>query len=304
MNVDAPRRLLQFAVRDALTTSRQSNSATEPTLKRLRSVVSTSTGDSSLVDPPRRIQSVARVPTSMATVMKAVAEAAEDVTRVKSSGSVFDRLGRGLNVSETSGPLASFREVATEDVDYEDSIQIHERTQSTYLQRSQYSGQYAGNTMLESETGLPSDSVSDNEGFDDVNVMGRRVADVSLTGTSGGNKGENSLMVQYSVAKNAEDLRRKSMNKDQGQPTAAANNSHKIVNISVNVNTWKPPHYQEPREGAELDDWKSVQEIEAGTPNSDLRLMKENSNPVPVSNGNVRCPDANMIHVLSFCYFF
>lgn len=288
MNIDAPRRLLQFAVRDALTltTSRQSNSATEPTLKRLRSVVSTSTGDSSLVDPPRRIQSVARVPNSMATVMKAVAEAAEDVTRVKSSGSVFDRLGRGMDVSETSGPLASFREAATEDVDYEDSIQIHERTQSTYLQRSQYSGQYVTNTMLESETGLPSDSVSDNEGFDDVNVMGRRVADVSLTGTSGGNKGD--------------DLRRRSMNKDHGQPTAAANNSHKIVNISVNVNTWKPPHYQEPIEGAELDDWKSVQDIEAGTPNSDLRLMKENSNPVPVSNGNVRCPDANIIHILSF----
>lgn len=300
MNIDAPRRLLQFAVRDALTTSRQSNSATEPTLKRLRSVVSTSTGDSSLVEPPRRILSVARVPNSMATVMKAVAEAAEDVTRVKSSGSVFDRLGRGMDVSETSGPLASFREAATEDVDYEDSIQIHERTQSTYLQRSQYSGQYVGNSMLESETGLPSDSVSDNEGFDDVNVMGRRVADVSLTGTSGGNKGDNSLMVQYSVAKNADDLRRKSMNKDQGQPTAAANNSHKIVNISVNGNNWKPPHYQEPREGAELDDWTSLQDIEADTPNSDLRLMKENSNPVPVSNGNVRCPDANMIHVLSF----
>ncbi|XP_062001682.1 nucleolin 2 [Rosa rugosa] len=294
-NIDAPRRLLQFAVRDALTTSRHSNSATEPTLKRLRSVVSTSTGDSSLVDPPRRLQSVARVPNSMATVMKAVAEAAEDVTRVKSSGSVFDRLGRGMDVSETSGPPASFREAATEDVDYEE---IHEHTRSTYLQRSQYSGQYVGNTMLDSETGLPSDSVSDNEGFDDVNVKGRRVADVSQTGTSGGNKGDNSLMVQYSVAKNGDDLRRISTNKDQGQPTAPANNSHKIVNISVNVNTWKPPHFQEPREVAELDDWKSVQDIEASAPNSDLRLMKENSNPVPVSNGNAN-PAADSQKVLS-----
>ncbi|XP_050386032.1 uncharacterized protein LOC126802445 [Argentina anserina] len=276
VNIDAPRRLLQFAFRDALTTSRQSNLTTEPTLKRLRSVVSTSTGDSSLVDPPRRLQSVARVPNSMATVMKAVAEAAEDVTRVKYSGSVFDRLSRGMDVIETSGPSASFREAATEDVEYEE---IHERTRSTYLQRSQYSGQYVGKTMLDSETGLPTDSVSDNEGFDDVNVRGHRVADVSQTGTSTRNEGDNSLMVQYSVAKNGDDLRR-SMNKDPGQPTAPANNSHKIVNISVNVNTWKPPHYQEPREVA-----KSVQDIDAGAPNSDLRLM-ENSNLVPVSNGN------------------
>ncbi|KAL6129899.1 hypothetical protein ACLB2K_068281 [Fragaria x ananassa] len=295
VNIDAPRRLLQFAVRDALTTSRQSNSTTEPTLKRLRSVVSTSTGDSSLVDPPRRLQSVARVPNSMATVMRAVAEAAEDVTRVKSSGSVFDRLGRGMDVSETSGPLASFREAATEDVDYEE---IHERTRSTYLQRSQYIGQYAGNSMLDSETGLPSDSVSDNEGFDDVNVKGHRVADVSQTRTSVGNKGDSSLMVQYSVAKNGNDLRRISTNKDQGQPTAPANNSHKIVNISVNVNAWKPPHYQEPREVAELDDWKSVQDIDAGAPNSDLRLMKENSNPVPVINGNAN-PAADSQKALS-----
>ena len=284
MKVDAPRRLLQFAMRDALTTSRQSNSATQPTLKRLRSVVSTPTVDSSLVDRPRRIQSVARVPNPMSTVMKAVAEAAEDVTRVKPSGSVFDRLGRGMEFSETSVPFASFRDVATEDVGFEDTVQLREQTQSSYQARSEYGGHYVGNAMLESETGLASDFISDKEGFDNVNVMGRNVTDVSQTGTSGGSKVENSLMSRYNVAKNVDDVMRLSRNKDHGQPIAAANSSHKIVN----VNTWKPPHYQEPREVAD-DDWKSLQDSAAGVSKSGLHVMKENGNPIGASNGNVRC---------------
>ncbi|KAM1974096.1 hypothetical protein ACFX15_039036 [Malus domestica] len=284
VKVDAPRRLLQFAMRDALTTSRQSNSATQPTLKRLRSVVSTPTVDSSLVDRPRRIQSVARVPNPMSTVMKAVAEAAEDVTRVKPSGSVFDRLGRGMEFSETSVPLASFRDAATEDVEFEDTVQLREQTQLSYPARSEYGGQYVGNAMLESETGLASDFISDKEGFDDVNVMGRSVTDVSQIGTSGGSR-------------NVDDVMRLSRNKDHGQPIVAANSSHKIVNISVNVNTWKPPHSQEPREVVD-DDWKSLQDSTAGVSKSGLHVMKENGSPVGASNGNAT-PAADSQKMLS-----
>ena len=107
MTIDAPRRLLQFAVRDAVGTSRASISAKETSFKRLRSVVSTSFED--FPGRPRRIQSVARVPNPMATVIKAVAEAAEDVTKVKNAGSVFDRLGPGMDVLETRGQHAKFR---------------------------------------------------------------------------------------------------------------------------------------------------------------------------------------------------
>jgi hypothetical protein len=267
-------------------TSRPSNLANEPKLKRLRSVVSTSTGDSLLVDHPQRIQSIARVPNPMATVIKAVAEAAEDVIKVKSSGSVFDRLGRGMDVSETSGRHhAEFREAAVEDGEYGDNNRIQPQTWSSYHKKSDYNGQYVGNmTMLESETGLASDSTSDNEGYDDVNIMGRRVMDVSETGTSAGNKGEDSLMVQYSVAQKADDVMRR--NKDHDQAVAAANSSRsKIVNISVNVNTWKPPHYQEPREIVEADNRKSILESDAGSDKSGVRLMTE---PAKVGNGNVR----------------
>ncbi|KAG4186188.1 hypothetical protein ERO13_A08G027600v2 [Gossypium hirsutum] len=287
MNIDAPRRLLQFAVRDAVGTSRAPISAKEPSSKRLRSVVSTSSGE--LPARPKRIQSVARVPNPMATVIKAVAEAAEDVTKVKNAGSVFDRLGPGMDVLETRDLHPEFRESLTEDEEYGDLNQPLEKTHSAYYQREEYAGRHVGNvTALESQTGLASESLSDNEWYGDVDVVGHGVMDESHTGhtgRSGGNKGDNSLMVQYNVAKDDEILQTR--NKDQNQSTIATNTSRKIVNISVNVNTWKPPHYQEAREVSELDGRKSLPESEAVANKANHRLM-ENGNPVNVGNGNVK----------------
>lgn len=292
--IDAPRRLLQFAVRDAVGTSKASTLAKEPSFKRLRSVVSTSSGDSSLPDRPRRIQSVARVTNPMATVIKAVAEAAEDVTRVKNAGSVFDRLGPGMDILESCDSQAEFRESLTEYEDYGDLNQTLEKTQLAYHQRDEYAGQPVGNiTRIESETGLASDSLSDNEGYDDVNIVGHEVMDVSHTGTSTGNKGDKSRMVQYSVAKDDE-MMQITRNKDHNQSTASANPSRKIVNISVNVNTWKSSHCQEPREASELDSRKSLPESEAVARKSNIRLMKENGNAVAVGNGNVKSAAADV----------
>ncbi|XP_039048451.1 uncharacterized protein LOC120189181 isoform X2 [Hibiscus syriacus] len=283
MKIDAPRRLLQFAVRDAVGTSRAPVSAKEPSSKRLRSVVSTSSGD--LPVRPCRIQSVARVANPMATMIKAVAEAAEDVTKVKNAGSVFDRLGPGTDVLETHDLHPEFREPLPDDEEYGDLDQPLEKTHSAYCRRDEYGGGHVGNiTALESGTGLGSESLSDNEWYDDVDVVGHGVMDVSRTGTSGGNKGDNSLVVQYNVDKDDEILQTR--NKDQNQSTIAAN-SRKIVNISVNVNTWKPPHYQEPRKVSELDSRKSLPESETAADKSNIRLM-ENGNPVTVLNGNVK----------------
>lgn len=287
--IDAPRRLLQFAVRDAVGTLKPPGLVKEPSLKRLRSVVSTSTENPSLVDRPRRLQSIARIPNPMATVMKAVQEAAEDAIKVKSAGSVFDRLGRDMDVSETAEQVAEFRDAAVED-EYEEFNQIQVRSCSNYLQRSDYSA-HVGNMGMECETRLGSDSMSYNEGDDDVNVMGQRVMDVSQTGTSAGNKGEDSLLVQYSVAK------------DQEKPVSAAKTSRKMVNISVNVNTWKQPHYQLSWDDAEMDNGISVQENEADAGKSGLRLMKGNSNPVSVGNGNVRWSNFYVWGLYSYCYF-
>ncbi|KAF8081553.1 hypothetical protein N665_0879s0009 [Sinapis alba] len=88
-------RLLQFAMRDALGTSKP----TEPSLKRLRSVVSASTQDSSEQEPARKTRAV----NPMATVMKkAVAEAAEDAKNPKPGRSVFDRISHSTGFPETS----------------------------------------------------------------------------------------------------------------------------------------------------------------------------------------------------------
>lgn len=95
-------------------------------------------------------------------------------------------------------------------------------------------------------------------------------------------------MVQYSVAEKSAESTLK-QRKDQDQPAPVASNSRKIVNISVNVNTWKPPHYQEPREAAGLDIQKSVQESEAGLGKSGAWSMKDNNSIVSAGNGNVRC---------------
>ncbi|KAI4333153.1 hypothetical protein L6164_017994 [Bauhinia variegata] len=263
--VSAPRRLLQFAVRDAVATSRSPNSITpvEPSLKRLRSVVSTSSGDSSLVDRPQRIQSVSRVVNPMATVIKAVAEAAEDVIKVKSSRSVFDRLGRGMDPSAGSGQL-------------EDNYQSQEQNQY------EYSGQQydADMTMLKCET----DSISDNEGCDDVDIMGQGVTGTSQIDSSGGNRVDNLPMVQNKVAKNADDSMNLKWNRDQEQLAAAPNPSHKVVNFSANVNTWKPAQYQESRVVAEVGGHDTAVSG-TGAPKSGL-LLKENANPMKIINGN------------------
>ncbi|XP_021912660.1 uncharacterized protein LOC110826343 [Carica papaya] len=209
--IDAPRRLLQFAVRDALGTSRPSNSAKEPVVKRLRSVVSTATGDSSS-DHPRRIQSVARVANPMATAIKAVAEAAEDVIKFKASGSVFDRLSRGAEISE-------FREAADRgdrDQEYGDFNKSHEQRQQIYHRMSEYSGEYVGNrTMLESETALTSDSFSDNEGYDDLSIIGHRRIDEPQSDTYPVNTDNDSRMVQYNVGNNAKNVMWVEQTKDE-----------------------------------------------------------------------------------------
>lgn len=274
--VAAPRRLLQFAVREAVGTTRSSNSGSEPVRKRLRSVVSTSTDNLAEEVNHKRIQSVARLPNPMATAIKAVAEASKDVKRVR-SGNVFDRLSRG----DGSSDQEVFERLAVQEDDYIDYDHIHGKPFPRYLQTRDNIGRHNVNaSMMDSSTGLASDSASDNEVYDDVNVVGARGVDVSETGTSA--KADDSLMVHYSVAQNTDGITRQSRKKDQELQGSLANSKHKIVNISVNVNTWKPHHYEAAREAPEVETPKSTQETDTGAGNSNVRIMKENSHPVTV----------------------
>ncbi|KAE9617304.1 hypothetical protein Lal_00034878 [Lupinus albus] len=277
VTIDAPRRLLKFAMRDAVATSRPSNLGTPvvPSFKRLRSVVSTSSGESSLVERPQRMQTLSSVVNPMTPFMKAVAEAAEDVVKSKSCGSVFDRLGCGLNPADGNSQL-------------EDNYLHQEQSKSLYLQKTDYDDPYGEDmTLLEHESGYPFDSNSDNEGCDNMNVMTHGVTGASQFGTSAGNRGDDSLMVQYSVAKNSDDRMHLKYDRDLEQPATAPSTS-KIVNISGNVNTWKSsglPQYQNTREIAELDGHQPL-DSEIGAPRSGRQLIKENVKDFKINNGN------------------
>ncbi|CAL0303445.1 unnamed protein product [Lupinus luteus] len=264
-------------MRDAVATSRPSNLGTPvvPSLKRLRSVVSTSSSESSLVERPQRMPTLSRIVNPMTTLVKAVAEAAEDVVKSKSCGSVFDRLGCGVNPADINSQL-------------EDNYLHQEQSKSLYLQNTDYDDPYAENmTMLEHETGYSFDSNSVNEGCVNMNVMSHGVTGASQFGTSAGNRGDDSLMVQYSVAKNSDDQMHLNYDRDLEQPAAAPSTS-KIVNISVNVNTWKSPglpQYQKVREIAKLDGHQAL-DSEIGAPRSSQQLIKENVKAFKNNNGN------------------
>ncbi|KAI3826934.1 hypothetical protein L1987_00994 [Smallanthus sonchifolius] len=132
----ASRRLLQFAVRDAVGTPRSTGLTSERSNKRLRSAVSTPTHDSPLEDRLPKIRSVARVPKAMAVAIKAVADAAQDVIKVKPLVNVFDRLGRGS--TDTSDTIDRF----TEDGKHKADVPT-------------YSGQYVGDvSMIEHDGGV------------------------------------------------------------------------------------------------------------------------------------------------------
>ncbi|KAM7476711.1 hypothetical protein LguiB_023954 [Lonicera macranthoides] len=256
--VDASRRLLQFAVRDAVAPSNPSILTMQTSSKRLRSVVSTSNGDSSLDGRTERIHSVSRAPNHSAVTVKAVDEAAKNVIKVRSSRNVFDRLGRAIDVEES-------REVSIEGG----------QECGNYIQRRDYNEQYVGEIASDFE----------NEGYGVVNALGCRVLDVSQAGPSGGNRVDDLMMVQSTVANNTEVIERKAW-KDKHQLVNVANaSSSKIQNTSVNVNTWKQPHYRDPKEISDMDSRKFAQESEAGAGKS--------GGPPPTENGNSAIPAAD-----------
>ncbi|XP_055817814.1 uncharacterized protein LOC129886934 [Solanum dulcamara] len=286
--IAATRRLLQFAVRDAVATSRPSNSplAPSPSLKRLRSVVSTSVDESSLPERPQRIRSVARAPTALATAIRAVAEAAKDVTKVRSAVNVFDRLGRATDIPDPSIRLEESRQAVAEDVK-DQSFANADEAYSTYLHRSGYSGKHIGKSMLHDDAVVVYDSASDDEAVRGSSAVNRMAMDASRTGAPVKNISENPLTVEHGVAYNVDDILDKSQ-KDQDRPTFAPAALHQPMNIPLNVNTWKSPQYQEARQSFEIENRRSARSSEGLAEKPDMLLTKESTNPFAVTNGTVK----------------
>lgn len=247
------RRLLEFAVRDAVKTVQQSSSKVEPGVKRLRSVVSTSV-DTMLDERHQRPRSTSRMPGSVSVALKAAAEAAEDVTKSRNAGSVFDRLGRVKSSIGSVDQSSTMERSILQDTEDEEFDRSARSSQANYNHKNGYDVDFTGyNSILDKVDDMVVDSASDNDGYDDFGISN----DIGLNDSQYGfsaNKKENSLMVDYNLSDDTDAVVKKAKFIQQEMPPAAlAKPSNKIVNISVNVNTWKPSDYQVSMNGNEIE---------------------------------------------------
>lgn len=277
MSVSAPRRLLQFAVRDAVATSRPSTATTEPTLKRLRSVVSTAV-DSSLEERPQRMQRP-----SMSAAIKAMAEAVKDVTKMRPSRNVFDRLGHTTNVS--NNPNHQEYEGAAEDVGDGDFSVEMENFHSSYHPRNDSSRFEEGNVSSFLDATMDVDLGYDGEDYDDLDVRGQEAADISRSGTAGGNWVEIPQELQYDVADDVDETL-DVPHTDYVYPGKVHNTPFRIAS-AVTMNT-RDPQYHEEIEEAEMDNHKIMLGGDIVPTKSGEWFVKENINPTVALNQNVR----------------
>ncbi|KAL8542348.1 hypothetical protein ACS0TY_003278 [Phlomoides rotata] len=272
LTVSAPRRLLQFAVRDAVATSRPSNATTEPSLKRLRSVVST-TVDSSLEERPQRIQRA-----SMSAAIKAMAEAVKDVTKNRPSRNVFDRLGHTINVSNTTNHQEYGG--AAEDVGDGDFSVEMENFHSSYHPRNDSSRLQEENISSFLDTTMDADM-----GYDGLDARGQESVDISRSGTDGEIWIENSQNLQYVVADNVDETLHRT-HSDFVYPGPVHNSSFRIAS-SVSMNTRKP-QYQEEIEEADMDNHKIMLGGDTVSTKSEEWFVKENINSTVALNENAK----------------
>ncbi|XP_047955197.1 uncharacterized protein LOC125201216 isoform X1 [Salvia hispanica] len=272
--VSAPKRLLQFAVRDAVATSRPPNATAEPSLKRLRSVISTT--ESYAEARPQRIRHA-----SMSVAIKAMAEAVKDVTKVRPSRNVFDRLGNAMNGPNTS----SHREyggVAEDAVDGDFNVEME--SLHSYYPRDDISMLHEGNMSSFQEV-LDIDRGYGRENYDE---RGREGTDIYPSGSSSGKWVESSLKFQYGAADHDDGTAYRSR-KDIIQPAAV--HSAILTNSSSVSMKMRRPQYQEEIEATEMDDHERMRGADT---NSEVWLMKTNNNHTVPFNGNAK-PDATVL---------
>ncbi|KAH0457551.1 hypothetical protein IEQ34_012866 [Dendrobium chrysotoxum] len=285
------RRLLEFAVRDAVKIVQKSSSNrdavkiiqksssnVEPTMKRLRSVVSTSV-DTKLDERLQRPRSNMRTPVSASVALKAAAEAAEDVTKSRNAGSVFDRLGR---VKDTPGSIdqsPNMNRAILQDAEDEEFGQSARSGHVNYNHKIGYDGDFNGSSsMLNKVDDMAVDSTSDNDGYDDFGISSDQGLDASQYAYSA-NK-ESSLTVHYNVPEETDAVVKKAkLIQQETPPTTLAKPSSKIVNISVNVNTWKPANYQVSRNSNEIEN-QMVDDDEQTIAKPNVRILKDNTSSI------------------------
>ncbi|KAF0890504.1 hypothetical protein E2562_002861 [Oryza meyeriana var. granulata] len=239
-DIDAPRRLLQFAVRDAVRPVQPITPRSESASKRLRSVVSTMASDSPLDVRLQRTNSDVRVPGNTAAALRAAAEAAEDVLKERYSGSVFKRLGRRgmVNAAEES---FGFREQDREREYGDNNVQADGRNH------------HEGNAyMYDREAAEAADSASDINGYD--NTGAARYADlVSYRRTLPSSVGKESPVARFNIVEGAATIRTGRSVMQDPHASSGQRQSERILNISVNNVTHKPANHETRRNAAMIE---------------------------------------------------
>ncbi|KAG6518513.1 hypothetical protein ZIOFF_021988 [Zingiber officinale] len=272
--IGAPRRLLQFAVRDAVKAVQQSSSRVEPASKRLCSVISTCTTNSLLEGKFHR-KSELRAPGTLSIALKAAAEAAEDVTRVRSVGSVFNRLGHDEKIEESVNRLPVTTGLDLEDGEYDPIDKVSEPLYLDHHYRNEYANFDDNMTILEKETDVADDFVLDNnecDGVVDVSHLSQPDQD-SLLGTSSSNRDVKSMIMQpHAVAEEISNKRRLLEQEHGTGPLALT--SKKIMSTSANE-THKHIHYLVASDDPKVENQVTARNSE-GAGSQNVNFLKDN----------------------------
>uniref|UniRef100_A0A7N0T5V6 RRM domain-containing protein n=1 Tax=Kalanchoe fedtschenkoi TaxID=63787 RepID=A0A7N0T5V6_KALFE len=240
---------------------------------------------SAIDDNRRRLRSVATVSSVPEVALKAAAEAAEDVLRVRPSGNVFDRLGRGIDVLDNVERTADFTDnVADGDYEFNDRLAAQSRLNPHRVIKD--SRRYAGDKSVRStrielinhENEFSIDT--DQDLIDHTDAMGYKNRSLPQTSTS-------VQMDDDSTARHVNPATSyKLKRKYQNQPAAVVHPSYdETVNVPANANIWKPPPYMSKKESIAANSSRVNLSGDAAGEMSGVHLLKENRNGV-VGNGN------------------
>ncbi|XP_074560403.1 uncharacterized protein LOC141816541 [Curcuma longa] len=272
--IGAPRRLLQFAVRDAVKAVQQSNARAEPASKRLCSVVSTCTTNS-LLEARFHRRSESRAPGTLSIALKAAAEAAEDVTRVRSVGSVFNRLGNDEKMEESVNRLPVTTGLDLEDGEYDPIGKVSEPQCVDQHYRNEYANFDDNMSILEEETDVADDFVLENNECDDVvdvSHLSQQDQD-SLLGISSSNRDVKSMIMQPRAV--AEEISNKKILLEQEHGAGSLAMTPKKILSSSATETHKHIHYLVAGDDANVENRVAAKNSE-GAGSQNIKFCKDN----------------------------
>ncbi|KAL5221712.1 hypothetical protein ABZP36_026425 [Zizania latifolia] len=247
----ASRRLLQFAVRDAVKAVQQPSSSTESSSKRLRSVVSTSSADNQhgkrterytdgcLSDKKsERTRQILQVP-GAALALRAAAEAAADSTKVRSTGSVFSRLGQGNAINQTSHS----REQQRDYEDFKPPTTADDHDSDQYDNDDEISGDL---TVEDREAEMNVDYTSDDDVNRDDGITRYESSDSQVGAYSSVVEKKDTFM--KCVEPETSTVRHSSLIKEEQPGSSSPIRVSKTMVVPVNANTVEPSSYEMPKD--------------------------------------------------------